>query len=81
MLPRGPLTTSLERFVNIYLSLCRGYYDLDEDGWIIADERGKLVLSRLKSYLGVVIGTNILQDWRHVPVEAKKTVVDYIHAK
>ena len=54
---------------------------VDEDSWIIVDERGKLVLLRLKSYLGVVIGTNILQDWRHVPVEAKKTVVDYIHAK
>ncbi|KAI5067190.1 hypothetical protein GOP47_0017718 [Adiantum capillus-veneris] len=59
----------------------RDYYDLDEDDWILAHERGKLVLNCLKGYLKVQFGTDILQDWHKVDIESKTAMLKYIHNK
>ena len=52
----------------------RLYYELDDEGWIVADSRGNLFLANLKRLVDVMLGQYMFTHWKKVPYEAKVAV-------
>ncbi|MCO5550415.1 hypothetical protein L7F22_003901 [Adiantum nelumboides] len=42
------------------------YYDIDDDGWIVADSRGNLVISDLKDLIDVYMLRHMFTNWKKV---------------
>ena len=47
------------------------YYDIDEDGWILADSRGNLYISDLKGLIDLYMLKHMFTNWRKVSIEDK----------
>lgn len=60
--------------------ICRAlYYDIDEDGGVISNAKGKRVLSRMRELMGIYFPDDILTDWRRQPRSSKETVLEALH--
>ena len=58
------------------------YYDIDEDGDVISDRRGKRVFARMHELMWVYFPDDILTDWRRQPTISKDAVIiDALHAE
>ena len=52
----------------------RLYYELDDEGWIVANSRRKLFLANLKLLVDVMLKHYMFTHWKKVPYEAKVAV-------
>lgn len=65
---------------SILFGMCRDlYYDLDSDGGVVSNTRGKRVISRMRELMGVYFPDDILTDWRRQPDDSKNAVLDALH--
>ena len=61
---------------------CRGrnlYYNVDESGAIIADNKGKRVISRMHELGYIYFPDDILLDWRRQPEGSKEALINQLH--
>ena len=57
--------------------MCRDlYYDVDSNGGVVSNTRGKRVLSRMRELMAVYFPDDILTDWRRQPDGSKNAVID-----
>ena len=62
--------------------MCRDtWYDIDQYGSIIADDRGKRVTSRMRELMQIYFPDDILTDWRRQPESSKDIVIDRLHTE
>ena len=64
-----------------YVSHRKTYYDIDEDGWILADSRGNLVISYLKGLMDVYMLRHMFTNWKRVPYEDKRVLQDILNER
>ncbi|MCO5584133.1 hypothetical protein L7F22_038055 [Adiantum nelumboides] len=57
------------------------YYDIDDDGWIVADNRGNLVISDLKGLIDVYMLRHMFTNWKKVPYEDKQVIHGILHER
>ena len=60
--------------------MCRSlYYDLDEDGGVVSNAKGKRVISHMRELMGIYFSDDILTDWRRQLDGSKNAVLDVLH--
>ena len=65
---------------SVLFGICRSlYYDLDEDGGVVSNAKGKRVTSRMRELMGIYFPDDILTDWRRQPDGSKNAVLDMLH--
>ncbi|MCO5611423.1 hypothetical protein L7F22_065676 [Adiantum nelumboides] len=57
------------------------YYDIDDDVWIVADNRGNLVISDLKGLIDVYMLRHMFTNWKKVPYEDKQVIHGILHER
>ncbi|MCO5584518.1 hypothetical protein L7F22_038446 [Adiantum nelumboides] len=57
------------------------YYDIDDDGWIVADSKGNLVISDLKGLIDVYMLRHMFINWKKVPYEDKQVIHGILHER
>ena len=55
------------------------YYDIDEDGDVISNRKGKWVFARMRELMWVYLLDDILTHWRRQPIESKDVIIDILH--
>ena len=55
------------------------YYEVDDDGAIILDGKGKQVIARMHKLMWIYFLDDILIDWRHQPIDNKNAVILALH--
>lgn len=60
--------------------MCRAlYYDVDEDGGVVSNAKGKRFISCMRELMGVYFPDDILTHWRRQPDSSKDAVLDALH--
>ena len=67
--------------VSIFMFRTGTYYDIDDNGWILADNRGNLVISDLKGLMDVYMLRNMFTNWKRVPYEDKRVLQDILNER
>ncbi|MCO5596660.1 hypothetical protein L7F22_050728 [Adiantum nelumboides] len=57
------------------------YYDIDDDGWIVADNIANLVISDLKGLIDVYMLRHMFTNWKKVPYEDKQVIHGILHER
>lgn len=57
------------------------YYDIDEDGWIVADSRGNLYISDLKGLIDLYMLKHMFTNWRKVSIEDKAVLQSILNKR
>ncbi|MCO5609205.1 hypothetical protein L7F22_063428 [Adiantum nelumboides] len=57
------------------------YYDIDDDGCIIADSRGNLIISDLKGLIDVYMLRHMFTNWKKMPYEDKQVIHGILHER
>ncbi|MCO5593864.1 hypothetical protein L7F22_047882 [Adiantum nelumboides] len=57
------------------------YYDIDDDGWIVVNSRGNLVISDLKGLIDVYMLRHMFKNWKKVLYKDKQVIHGILHER